>query len=58
MSDFKMKIWDMNTYECLNTIDGYGEITAISLINENCLVTSQGIPQVEENKHCKEKDLL
>ena len=53
-----MKIWDMNTYECLNTIDGYGEITAISLINENCLVTAQGIPQVEENKHCKEKDLL
>ena len=57
-TDFKMKIWDINTYECLNTIDGYGEITAISLINENCLVTAQGIPQVEENKHCKEKDLL
>ena len=57
-TDFKMKIWDINTYEYLNTIDGYGEITAISLINEICLVTAQGIPQVEDNKHYKEKDLL
>ena len=57
-TDFKMKIWDLNTYECLNTIDGYGEITAISLINENCLVTAQGIPQVEDIKHYREKDLL
>ena len=57
-TDFKMKIWDINTCEYLNTIDGYGEITAISLINEICLVTAQGIPQVEDNKHYKEKDLL
>ena len=57
-TDFKMKVWDLNTYECLHTIEGYGEITAISLINENCLVTAQGIPQVEGTKHYKEKDLL
>ena len=57
-TDFTMKIWDLNTYECLDTINGYGEITAISLINEKCLVTAQGIPQVDDIKHYKEKDLL
>ena len=57
-TDFTMKIWDINTYECLDTIEGVGEITAISLINENCLVTAQGIPQVGSKEQYKEKDLL
>ena len=57
-TDFTMKVWDINTYECLDTIEGVGEITAISLINENCLVTAQGIPQVGNKENYKEKDLL
>ena len=57
-TDFTMKVWDINTHECLDTIEGYGEITAISLINENCLVTAQGIPQKGNKEHYKEKDLL
>ena len=57
-TDFKMKVWDINTYECLDTIEGYGEITAISLINENCLVTAQGIPQTDDMEYYDEEDLL
>jgi len=57
-TDFKMKVWDINTYECLDTIEGYGEITAISIINENCLVTAQGIPQTDDKEYYDEEDLL
>ena len=60
-TDFKMKIWDPSSFECLHTIKGYGENTAICLFNEKCLVTAQGIPQVdfdEEKYDYDEDDLL
>ena len=57
-TDFTMKIWDINSFECLDTIKGYGEITAICLINEGCLVTAQGIPQTDDIEYYDEEDLL
>lgn len=57
-TDFTMKIWDLNSYECVNTIEGFGEITAVSLLEDGSLVSAQGIPPVEKGKHYKEKDLL
>lgn len=60
-TDFKMKIWDPTSFECLQTIKGYGETTAICLFNEKCLITAQGIPQIdfdEEMYDYDEDDLL
>lgn len=57
-TDFKMKIWEPNTFECLHIINGYGEITAINFINEGCLVTAQGIPQTDDMENYDEDDLL
>ena len=60
-TDFNMKIWEPTKFELLRTIKGYGEITAICLFNEKCLITAQGIPQVdfdEEYRDYDEDDLL
>lgn len=57
-TDFTMKIWDLNSYECVNTIEGFGEITAVCLLEDGSLVSAHGIPPVEKGKHYKEKDLL
>jgi hypothetical protein len=60
-TDFNMKIWEPTKFELLQTIKGYGEITAICLFNEKCLITAQGIPQVdfdEEYRDYDEDDLL
>ena len=60
-TDFKMKIWDPISFECLQTIKEHGETTAICLFNEKCLITAQGIPQVdfdEELYDYDEDDLL
>ena len=60
-TDFKMKIWDQTSFDCLETIKGYGETTAICLFNEKCLITAQGIPQVdfdEELYDYDEEDLV
>jgi WD40 repeat protein len=57
-TDFKMKIWDSTSFECLHTVDGYGEITAICLFDEKCLISAQGIPQTEDIEDYDEDDLL
>ena len=55
---FEMKIWDINSFECLQTINGYGEINALCLFNGGCLVTVQGIPQTDDIEDYDEDDLL
>jgi WD40 repeat protein len=60
-TDFNMKFWEPTTFDLLQTVQGYGEMTAICLFNENCLITAQGIPQVdfdEELRDYDEEDLL
>lgn len=57
-TDFKMKIWNINSFECLQTINGYGEVTALCLFSEGCLVTVQGIPQTDDIEDYDESDLL
>lgn len=59
-TDFNMKIWDPNSFECLQTIKGYGETTAICLFNDKSLITAQGIPQIDfdENDYDYDEDDL
>lgn len=59
-TDFNMKIWDPISFECLQTIKGYGETTAICLFNDKCLITAQGIPQIDfdENDYDYDEDDL
>ena len=60
-TDFNMKFWEPTTFDLLQTVQGYGEMTAICLFNEKCLITAQGIPQVdfdEDLRDYDEEDLL